>query len=1059
MKENHVIEHVWRIDLKQLLNKCIILAIVLCSFGLVSAQSPSGKASGVVLSKANGEPLIGVSIVIEGTTQGTVTNLDGQFEIEAKAGQTLKISYIGYETQFVKVTNSKLVVNLNEETTSLDEVIVMGYGVQKKKLVTGATVQVKGEDLQKRNSTNALQAMQGQTAGVNITSQSGQPGGGIKVNIRGVGTVGNSNPTYVVDGVITGDITYLNNSDIESIDVLKDAASCAIYGINGANGVVLITTKGGSSSAKPKGQLSFDAYYGIQNAARKADLLNSKEYAIMQNEAAINSGKTVYFNQAAIDAMGTGTNWLNEMLASNVPTQNYSLNAIGGGSTSNYSLGLSYTEQGGIVGGQDLSNYERYNARVNTEHKVLGDYVKVGQHFTFSFINQKGIKDGDQYNNSLRSAFNTSPFLEMYDNDGNFLNSNNSTFYNGSPWTNSESNPYAIMLYTNQNNTKYQKLVGDMYAEFQPAKNLKIKTSLGLDYVNKTAHSYSPQYELSLYAKDDETITQSTSTGYSWNWDNTINYVFDKDNHNLDVLVGSSIRQYNGSWTYGSNKGATLFGDLENAYLSNSTNSTEATLMSLTGNRDQKVAHASFFGRLNYNYNETYMASVIFRADGSTMFAKGHQWGYFPSISAGWVISNENFMESTKGWLDFLKIRASWGTNGNDNIKPNQYLSLMSLVNAQYNFGSTESTLTTGAYPSTNATKGLKWETSEQANFGFDARMLNGHLNLNFDLYNKKTKDWLVIASVPATAGVATDPYINGGNVTNKGVELQLSYNNSIGKDFKYTLSASYSYNKNTVNDIPTVDGIIHGGTNILFDNAPEFYRASDGEPVGYFWGYKTAGIFQNEEEVSSYTNKGKVLQPTAEPGDVKYVDINDDGVIDEDDRTNIGDPNPHHFFGFSVALNYKSFDFSVTASGVGGNKLVQSYRNQASRYSNWTSSILGRWHGEGTSNTMPRVTEDNANWAKFSDLYVKDGDYLRISNITLGYDFSKLIHKKFITKLRLYGAVENAFTFTKYDGMDPEVGFSAAGQSDTKYNFGQGVDIGYYPRPRTYLVGVNIQF
>lgn len=1040
----------------------ILVLILVFSSIYVSANAQSSmRVTGTV--KGAGDVLIGASVTEKGTNNGTMTDIDGRFALTVKPNATLVVVYVGFETTSVVVGNRRdITIELKESPNVLEEVVAIGYGVQKKKLTTGATSQVKGDDLLKRNSTNALLAMQGQAAGINITSTSGQPGGGLKVNIRGVGTVGNANPVYVVDGVITGDITYLNNSDIESVDVLKDAASCAIYGVSGANGVVLITTKGGASSPSGKGggQISFDSFYGVQSIARKTKLLNAKEYAVMQNEGAINSGKNVYFTQSQIDAMGNGTNWLDEMLSNDVPTQNYSLNAIGGGNISNYSIGLSYTEQGGVVGGRDLSNYKRYNFRINTEHKVYGDFLKMGQHLTFSFIKQKGIKDGDQYNNSLRGAFNTSPFLAMYDADGSFLNSNNSTFYNGTFWTNTESNPYAIMKYTNQNETQSQKLVGDLYAEVQPIKNLKIKTVLGFDYSTANIHSYTPAYTLSTYATSDEIVTQNSNTAYTWNWDNTANYVYKKDNHNFDALLGTSIREYGGVYMYGSNTGATLFGDFVNGYLSNSTNTTNATLMSLKGNRNQKFAQISYFARVNYNYNETYMASVVFRRDGSTKFAKGYQWGNFPSISAGWVITNEKFLASTKKWLDFLKIRASWGTNGNDKITENQYLSLMSLTNAQYNFGSTEGQLETGAYPSTNATLNLKWETSVQTDLGFDARLLNGHLNVNFDLYNKTTTDWLIKnTGVPATAGVSSYPYINGGKVANKGAELQVNYNNAIGKDFHYTISGSYAYNKNKVKEIPTVDGIIHGGTNILFDNAPEFNRASDGQPVGFFWGYKTDGIFQNEAEVSSYINNGLVVQPTAKPGDVKYVDLNGDGTLDDKDKTNIGDPNPHHLFGFNLSLNYKQIDFSVSGTGVAGSKLVQSYRNQASRFSNWTTSILGRWHGEGTSNSMPRITEDNVNWVKFSDLYVKDGDYLRIANITLGYDLSKHLNSKFISQLRVYAAVENAFTFTKYDGMDPEIGFAATGSSSSGYALGQGVDVGYYPRPRTYLMGVNIKF
>lgn len=1083
MNEKRVIQCV-RKGTKTLFSKYVILVAMLCSFGLVSAQNSVGKVSGKVLSETNGEPLVGVSIMLTGTNQGTVTDLDGAFSIQAKTGQTLKFSYVGYNTQVIKVSSENLIVRLKENENTLDEVVAIGFGVQKKKLVTGATTSVNGNDLQKLNTTNALQALQGQAAGVNITTTSGQPGGGIKVNIRGVGTIGNSSPLYVVDGVITGDITYLNNSDIATLDVLKDAASCAIYGINGANGVVLITTKSGESVNKKGGQISFDAYYGVQNAARKANMLNSQQYATMQNEASINSGNLPIFSQSQISALGTGTNWVNQMYSSNVPTQNYNLGANGGNATSSYSLGLSYTQQGGIIGGTNLSDYERYNFRSNTEHKMYDDHLKIGEHLTYSFVNQSGISDGGQYSNTLRGALNTSPILAIYDANGNYLDSENEmiSYYDNNTnknvtkaWFNGEANPYALMQYSNQNNSKTQKLIGDVYAELQPVKNLKIKSTFGLNYSSSAYHSYTPTYtHLSIYSYNNyETINQSSSQGYTWNWDNTINYSFNINDHKFDVLGGSSYRKSQGSYMNGSNTGSTLFGNFDRAYLSNSgvtsismSPSTAAADMqtvthtiSLGGNANAVYAQSSFFGRINYNYKETYLASAVFRADGSTMFAQGHQWGYFPSLSAGWVASNESFMESTKDWMDFLKVRASWGTNGNDGITPFNYLSLISLSNAQYNFGNTNSTLTAGSYPSTIGVTSTKWETSYQTDLGFDARFLNSHLNLNVDLYDKTTKDWLIAAPLLATAGVATNPYINGGDVTNKGVEVQLSYSNKIGKDFNYTVSGSYAYNQNNVTNIPTADGIIHGGTNILWNNAPEFFRASAGNPIGYFWGYKTAGVFQTEADVQAWKSKsGTVLQPTAQPGDLKYVDVNGDGVISAADKTNIGDPNPHHTFGFSLACNYKNFDFSVTTNGVAGNKIVQSYRNQSSSYANWTTDILGRWHGEGTSNTLPRLTQNNSNYNDFSDIFVHDGSYLRVSNITLGYDFAKNIKWKELSQFRLYVSAENLFTFTKYTGMDPEIGFSGTDASGN-YSFGQGVDLGTYPRPQTFLVGVNVKF
>jgi TonB-linked SusC/RagA family outer membrane protein len=1053
--------------------------LILLSLVLVSihdfAQTDDRKISGRVTDAHTGQPVASASITIKGRQNAVTSNGDGVFTVTVKTGETLEVSSVGHVSKTIKIEagTSSLDIRLDESYAKLDDIVVVGYGVQKSKAVTGATAHVKGEDLAKLNTTNALQALQGQAAGVNITSTSGQPGGGFKVNIRGVGTIGNANPLYVVDGVITNDITYLNPSDIASVDILKDAASSAIYGINGANGVVLITTKSGKMGGKNNGQISFDAYYGYQNAPPKTNLLNAQQYATMQNEAAINSGLAPYFTQTQINALGKGTNWLDQMLASNVPVQNYNLSANGGTDVSSYSLGMSYTQQGGIVGRQKLSNYERYNFRSNSERKLYDGALKVGEHMTFSFINQYGIQDGGIYGNTLRGAFTTSPLLAMYDSAGNYLSSLKSTVYNGGPWNNQEANPYALMVYNNQNDTKTQKLFGDVYAELQPIKDLKIRTSFGLNYSSSANHSYTPTYDnLSVFAFSKyESIGQGSSVSYTVNWDNTINYLLKVKEHKFDFLAGSAIRKYQGSFVGGSNTGPTLFASFDRGYLSTSnlttismsadtTTANRQTVthgLSLYGNANAIYAQASFFGRINYSYQDKYLASAIFRADGSTMFAQDHQWGYFPSLSVGWVVSSESFMESTKSWLNFLKARASWGSNGNDGITAFNYLSLISLSNAQYNFGNTNTSLTNGAYPSTIGVEKTKWETSRQTNIGIDAQMLNNKLSASIDLYDKLTKDWLVAAPLLATAGVSTNPYINGGNVTNKGIELQLAYNDRIGKDFSYSISGSYAYNKNVVNNIPTADGIIHGGSNSLFVNAPEFFRASSGNPIGYFWGYKTAGIFQTEADVQAWKGKGGPLQPSAHPGDIKYVDLNGDGAITADDKTNIGDPNPHHVFGLRFSGNYKNFDLSITTSGVAGNKLVQSYRDLGA-FGNWTTDVLSRWHGEGTSNSMPRVTQNNVNWAEFSDLYIHDGSYLRISNITLGYDVAKLVHLKNLTQFRLYVAAENLITFTKYSGMDPEIGYSSSDASGA-YSFGQGVDLGYYPRPRKTMVGVNIIF
>jgi TonB-linked SusC/RagA family outer membrane protein len=1002
------------------------------------------QVSGRVIGSGDGRPIPGAVVKVKGKTGGTGTDTNGAFVIAAQAGDVLQISSIGYVTKEAAVGASNTVsVSLSEDNQSLEEVVVVGYGTQRKKLVTGATVQVKGETLQRQSTTNALQGLQGQTPGVQIASTSGQPGEGMRVTIRGLGTIGNSGPLYVVDGVLTNDITYLNSADIESIDVLKDAASAAIYGSQAANGVVLVTTRTGKRGQS--GQITFDAYSGVQNVANKVDMLDGTQYAAIMNEAAINGGKQPLFTNAQIAAFGTGTDWMDKMFVKDAVTQNYSFGASGASDVSVFSTSLSYTNQEGIVGGKDLSNYSRYSFRINSEHNFYKEIIKVGQHLTYTDINNNGIGVGNQYNNTLRAAFNTSPFVPMYDENGNFFDNSNSTWYNG------EANPYALMVYNNQNARNSQRLLGDIYMLVQPIKNLTFRTSLGMDYSAGEGRSFTPIYQLSAYAYSTATrVSQNMNKGKSLIWDNLLTYKFDLQKvHQFEVMVGSSAYRASGSSINGTNTNLN-FEDLEHAWLTNATGKTIAG-MSIGGAPYDPDRRLSYFGRLNYNYKETYLLNATFRADGSSRFSSQNRWGYFPSVSAGWVATNEQFLAGQKGWLDYFKVRASWGQVGNQNITPFQYLAPVNVNNTNYTFGPTEGTLVPGAYPSRLGNLAVKWETSIQTNFGFDANLLKNKLTVNFDWYNKTSKDWLVTAPILATAG-ASAPYINGGNVTNRGIELALTFKNRAG-EFNYSIGVNGAYNKNEVGNIPTADQIVHGATNQLFDNSQEFYRAQGGYPIGYFWGLKTAGIFQNEGEVQAYKSaSGTLIQPTAAPGDLRYVDVNGDGVINTNDNTKIGNPNPSYTFGFTLSADYKGFDFSLVASGVAGNDLVQSYRNQASQFSNYTTRILDRWHGEGSSNTIPRVTEDNRNWTNFSDVYIQKGDFLRISNVTVGYDLGKLFKKSYLKQVRIYASALNLYTFTKYDGMDPEIGYGTEG-------FSSGVDLGYYPRPRTYLFGANFRF
>jgi len=1056
---------------KHLFRKCtfvhmcfLAMAMLLCfpasGVNAAPASQENLTVSGVVTSAADQLPLIGVSVQVKGTSNGAITDLDGNYTVTVQPGQTLVFSYIGFVTQEVEITNQRtLNIVMNEDSETLEEVVVVGYGVQKKKLVTGATVQVKGETLAKMNTNSPLQAMQGQTPGVNISSTSGQPGESMKVSIRGLGTVGNAEPLYLIDGV-GGDISTLNPADIESIDVLKDAASAAIYGAQAANGVVLITTKSGKAG---KAQISFDAYYGWQTQARKADMLNAQEYMMIMDEQAVNSGNAPYdwsSYESIYDANGNvyDTDWVNSMFQNNAQTQSYTLGITGGSETSTYAMSLGYMSQEGIVGGKDVSNYERYNFRINSEHKLFkdSDLLKVGEQVSFVYKMNNGISVGNQYNNTLRGAFGTSPLAPIYSDNNIYDSPYNDT--TNSDWYNADGNPYGSMMTNSNNENKDVTFSGNVYAELQPVKNLKFRTVFGAVYSTNEYRSFSPLYQFSIYSFNNTrtSAAQNMSHGLTMTWTNTATYDWTVGEHAFNALLGMEISRYNGTYLRATN-GILRdgFDDWDHAYVDNGTATSTDNGLGAAGHPNDETRTVSYFARFGWNWKETYMINATVRTDGSSRFARGNRYGVFPSVSAGWTISNEAFMEDTHDWLDFLKLRVSWGQVGNQNIDNYQYTAPITSSNTYYLFGNQVGADAQsgywGAYPSRLANEDVTWETSEQTNIGIDARFLRSRLSLTADFYIKTTKDWLVEAPILATAGTGA-PYINGGDVKNTGIELALTWNDQIGSDFQYNVGVNGAYNKNKVGNIPTEDGIIHGDVNMLYDNTPEFYRASNGHPIGYFWGYQTAGIFQNKQQIEDWRAAGNgILQADVQPGDVIYVDQDHNGIIDDNDKVDLGNGTPDFTYGFNLGFSYKNFDFALNAYGAAGNQIVQSYRNHANSHSNYTSAILERWTGEGTSNRIPRVTETNINW-QFSDLYIQDGDYLRISNITIGYDFAKLINLKAISQARLYFQVQNAFTFTKYDGMDPEIGY---GTSD----WVSGIDLGYYPRPRTFLVGVNLKF
>lgn len=1003
-----------------------------------------------------GLPVIGANILEKGTTNGTITDMDGNFTLTVSDNATLLVSYIGYNQQEISVHGKEsFVINLKEDSQSLEEVVVVGYGVQKKKLVTGATVQVKGDDLQKLNTVNPMGALQSQSPGVNITKTSGQPGSEFKVSVRGIGTVGDSSPLYIVDGVTVSNIDYLSPSDIESIDVLKDAASAAIYGARAANGVILVTTKQGKSG---KAVIEYDGYVGWQNIVQNVTPLNAQEYAMIMSEGAQNSDMNPFDFQKLVPNWNKiesgewkGTNWFDEMCNKNAFMQNHALNVRGGTEQSVYSLGLSYTTQEGSFGNPAPPQYTRYSFRLNSEHKLIKgqgyDVLKIGENLNYIYSEKSTIGTGNLYVSDLRQAFITNPFLPVYDENGDF--------HYAIDWNEKQINPMGFLYYEHsQNLRKDNRLSGNLYIELQPIKGLKFRSSFGIHLDMSSYRKFVPVYDLGPEKFCNENVTtQQFSLGNKWLFENTLSYDCTlRESHDFNFLLGMSAEKSGLGETIKGENVNSIFDDFNHAYLDNNKQIYEGKTK-LSGAPLTPGRLLSFFGRVNYNFRETYLATLVMRADGSSNFAPGNRWGYFPSVSAGWVMTNEKFMEKALSWLDFLKIRASWGQNGNQNIAGFQYLANIAF-DSKYFFGDNKNNVYAGAYPSILANTDIKWETSEQIDLGFDARFLSGRLSLAFDWYNKKTKDWLLVAPVLGSYGTGA-PYINGGDVLNRGVELGLSWKDQSAGGFQYSVSGNIAYNKNEVTRIANSEGIIHGPANVLSHNTAELYRAQVGFPIGYFWGYETDGIFQNEDEVNAYKNaEGKIIMPDAVPGDLRFVDANGDGTIDDNDKGMIGDPNPDITFGLSATMSYKGFDLNIVTNGVAGNQIARSYRSGNEAFHNYTTEILDRWHGEGTSNTIPRVTASaSINDLYISDRYIENGSYWRISNVTIGYDFKKLFKNLPLQQARLYVTGQNLATITGYKGLDPEVGYGYDS------SWASGIDLGFYPSPRVFMVGISLKY
>ena len=1055
-------------------------------------QQATKKITGTVVAAMG--PVIGASVVEKGTTNGTVTDFDGNFSLNVKPGATIVISFIGFETQEIKVGNQdNFQITMKDDNAVLEEVVVVGYGVQKKKLVTGATVQVKGEDIAKLNTTNALTAMQASTPGVNITQSSSQPGKGFKVNIRGVGTIGNSSPLLIIDGINAGTaddgLNGLNPNDIESIDVLKDAASAAIYGARAANGVILVTTKQGKEG---KMSIQYDGFVGWSNAYKVPSMLNAQQYMQVINETYFNTYGAVpqwgtLVPQNILDRVNQGwegTDWFKAYENKNALQFSHAVTVNGGTDRSKFSMSLNYSSNEGIMGGENASSYNRYGGRINSDHVVLRgkdligeehDLLTLGENVSYWYHKSHDLAESNGYWNIMQAAYIASPLVEPYDANGNLASYKDngagySTMIYGNPL-----NHFLNGGFNSLNKNRDFGVGATFYWIVEPIKNLKYRGQFNTGYSAGNSRNVGYPFSSSFTsASANYTVNQSDWQSSSFTIENTLAYVLPQlGKHTIDVLVGQSVER--SDWSTGLNVSATVTEENLNSLVLKGWNyntiaNYDYAFHSASGGYDtpSQGTIASFFGRANWNYDEKYMVTAIIRADGSNNFARGKRWGYFPSVSAGWNISNEKFMQSTASWLSFLKLRASWGQNGNCNIGNFYYLSNIGFSPSGYpdygyKFSSdmvqtvTDNTYTTGAYAKNVPNPDVTWETSEQLNIGIDARFFNGRLGLNFDWYKKTTKDWLVQAPMNVVLGYEEPAYVNAGDVKNTGVEVALSWRDQIGSDFNYHANVNVATNKNEVTRLANNTGYIDGQDKALFENSSWVSRVEVGHPIGYFSGMSYSGVWQTQAQIDQAIASGKAVLAGAQPGDLIWDDYNNDGMISlSEDRHEIGNPHPKVTLGASLGFEWKGIDFGVTGSGAFGMQVMQCYRTAllANPFNNYSINVFDRWHGEGTSNTRPRLAVGTTNDQWVSTLYMEDADYFRIQNITLGYDFSRIWKSGPFSLLRLYVQAQNLYTFTKYSGVDPEIGSSGG-----KDAWARGIDVGLYPQARTFIVGASIKF
>jgi len=1026
------------------LYKLLIIVMSLLNAGVLFAQNHT--VTGIITDKESGLGMPGVTVVEAGTFKGTTTDIDGKYSLTVSSpSATLEISFIGFTTQRIQI-NNRTAINLVliPEVTQLSELVVVGYGTQKKKVVTGAISSVTSQEITSTPVLRIDQAMQGRTAGVQVTNLSGQPGEAPTIRIRGAGTTGNANPLYIVDGIAVGGIDYLNPGDIESIDVLKDAASAAIYGARAANGVVLITTKSGKAG---KMSITYSGYTGIQNVAKKLEMLDSDQYRMIMNEGARNSGLSEPFDLNEIPAHNT--NWQDHLFVKNAPMQNHEVSITGGSEKTTYASSMSYFSQQGIIGG-DKSQFDRITARLNTKSQV-NKVFSFGNNLSYTHIIRRGIGSNESFNGAYSSALNLDPLTPLYEENPDNLSlppySNEPVVkdklgrtYGISNYVGAEVvNPLAL-LEIQTGETRVDKIVGSIFGEAEIIKGLKVNTSLGIDLAYVLNDSYRPLYYLNgaQLNIDKTSVSKGIDRYFTWQWENTISYTKQVSDHNFSLLAGTTASKFKYENLTGFNAKVPLF-DPDNVYLNMATD----TVWVATGGASHS-ALASIFGRVNYDYKSKYSFTGILRRDGSSKFGANNRFGIFPSLGVSWVASDESFFPKIKN-LDQLKFRASWGINGNQEIGDYQFISTINKSRG-YIFGSGR---IVGASPSYIENADIRWEESIQTDIAIDLAAFNNRLLATVDYYIKTTSGLLERIPIPGHVGNDA-PVANVGSVENRGVEVSVNWRHKV-KEFRYAFGVNASYNKNKMTKIGNEEKVLPGASWAI---AGTVTRAEEGLPIAYFWGYKTDGLFQNQSEVFQHIGStGKVLQPNAKPGDVRFVDVNGDGKIDADDRTMIGNPTPDWTLGFNASAEYRNFDFSILLIGTLGNEIFNGSQRQDLRYTNRTTAILDRWTAEGTSTEVPRYTwiDVNNNY-RVSDLYIEDGSYLRVKNVQIGYTLpSGLLRRMGASTWRFYVSAENLLTFTKYTGADPEIG--------ARSSFDIGIDRGIYPQARTWRLGTSITF